>query len=247
MIKKNKKNDVNKYDLPLNNKASDIPPLDQQTAGQLLNNVFSACDMQPNSIPIDTLESWGNYKRPPFEPLRKAAFIIIILLLFLPFMFFKPSIVAERTNIDGNQSAQYNVEIKTIVPVSLVSASLDGTPVPLKAENSKHYTVELQDNGTLEIVAATINGQTAKRQFKVAHIDSEKPEFIDSYSKDGYVYVLVRDRFSGIDYDNITGLTPVEYDEETGLIKFKVPDKPTPVDIPDKAGNVESLLLSPVN
>ena len=56
MIKKNKKNDVNKYDLPLNNKASDIPPLDQQTAGQLLNNVFSACDMQPNSIPIDTLE-----------------------------------------------------------------------------------------------------------------------------------------------------------------------------------------------
>ena len=224
----------------------DIPELDTQTASELLSNVFDACDMQPNSIPIDVLEKWGNYKKPPFEKLKKLAVLIILLLILMPFMFFKPSIIAERTNVDDTASAVYSINVKSLLPLSSVSASIDGAPVPLKAEDSKNYTAKIETNGKLEIVAVSFNGQTAKRTYEVNHIDNEKPKFIDSYAKDGYVYLLVRDTYSGIDYDNITGIEPESYDEQTGLIKFKIPDKPTAVGIPDKAGNVSSLLLSPV-
>lgn len=47
-------------ELSLNN--AEIPTLDTQTANQLLNNVFNACDMDPSSIPVEVLESWGNYQ-----------------------------------------------------------------------------------------------------------------------------------------------------------------------------------------
>lgn len=36
----------------------EIPPLDAQTANQLLNNVFTSCDMKPSVIPVEVLESW---------------------------------------------------------------------------------------------------------------------------------------------------------------------------------------------
>ena len=52
-------------ELSLNN--AEIPTLDTQTANQLLNNVFNACDMDPSSIPVEVLESWGNYKKPSFS------------------------------------------------------------------------------------------------------------------------------------------------------------------------------------
>ena len=47
--------------------STEIPTLDTQTANQLLNNVFEACNMEPNSIPVEVLESWGNYKKPAFD------------------------------------------------------------------------------------------------------------------------------------------------------------------------------------
>ena len=40
-------------ELSLNN--AEIPTLDTQTANQLLNNVFNACDMDPSSIPVEVL------------------------------------------------------------------------------------------------------------------------------------------------------------------------------------------------
>ncbi len=224
----------------------DIPELDIQTADQLLNNILSACEMPPNTIPIDVLQSWGNYYKPRFNIVSKITYIIIVLLILLPLMFFKPAIVAERTNVDSAKDAAYKIEIRTLLPISSVTASLDGTPVALKAADPRHYTAEVTDNGTLEITAIAFNGQIVTRTYTVAHIDTEKPVFIDSYSKDGYVYILVQDTYSGIDYENISGLVPEAYDEDTGLITFRVPDVTTTLTIPDKAGNEISLLLSPV-
>ena len=60
------------------------------------------------------------------------------------------------------------------------------------------------------------------------------------------MYILVRDTYSGIDYENISGLEPEEYDETTGLITFRVPSDTVTLTIPDKAGNEISLLLSPI-
>lgn len=39
-----------------------IPELDSETANQLLNNIFAECEVVPNAIPLETLESWGILK-----------------------------------------------------------------------------------------------------------------------------------------------------------------------------------------
>ena len=41
-----------------NTEHTDIPELDTQTANQLLDNVFAACDMEPSVVPVEVLESW---------------------------------------------------------------------------------------------------------------------------------------------------------------------------------------------
>lgn len=122
-------------ELSLNN--AEIPTLDTQTANQLLNNVFNACDMDPSSIPVEVLESWGNYKKPSFSLGRFFAYIFTILLVLLPLMFIHPTIIAERKNVKSATNAVYDIELKTLLPIRDASADLDGRPTQL-TKNGSH-------------------------------------------------------------------------------------------------------------
>ena len=73
-----------------NTEHTDIPELDTQTANQLLDNVFAACNMEPSVVPVEVLESWGNYKKHGFNLGRTLAYIFLIVLILLPLMFFRP-------------------------------------------------------------------------------------------------------------------------------------------------------------
>ena len=232
-------------ELSLNN--AEIPTLDTQTANQLLNNVFNACDMDPSSIPVEVLESWGNYKKPSFSLGRFFAYIFTILLVLLPLMFIHPTIIAERKNVKSATNAVYDIELKTLLPIRDASADLDGRPIALTKTGSHSYSAEITQNGTLTITAASVNGQTVTRTYQVSHLDTDKPELVNSYSQDGIVYLEILDTFSGIDYDHITGITPESVNTDTGVIAFRIPDNTTTVTIPDNAGNELTLLLSPVN
>lgn len=229
-----------------------IPELDPATANQLLDSVFAACDAAPSSIPVEQLESWGNYKKTEFRIGRIISYTILVLFVLLPLMFFKPTIIAQRTNVDSTDNAVYQIEIKTLIPLSGVSATLDGSPVSLERVNSKNYMTELEKNGTLEIQAISANGQTVVKTYEVSHLDTDKPELLNSYTEDGYVYLVVRDTYSGIDYENVTGtdseggkVAPVSYDADAETIAFELPKQTVNVSIPDKSGNVLQILLSP--
>lgn len=226
---------------------TEIPPLDTQTANQLLGNVFDACDMQPSSIPVEVLESWGNYKKPPVDFGKTFSYLFLILIILLPLMFFHPSVSARRINIDASNDAVYQISVQTLLPVRSVHASLNGTPISLEKISSREYTASLSENGTLSVTATTFNGQSTEQTYEVTHIDTEKPQLIQSYSQNGVIYLVVRDTYSGVDYEGITGLTPESVDEETGTIGFQIPQTPQTVTIPDHAGNELTLLISPVD
>ena len=124
---------------------TDIPELDTQTANQLLDNVFAACDMEPSVVPVEVLESWGNYKKHGFNLGRTLAYIFLILLILLPLMFFRPSIIAERTDVKSASDAIYSIHIKTLLPLHSVSATINGTPVRLQEEGSKEFKAAVSD------------------------------------------------------------------------------------------------------
>lgn len=65
---------------------TEIPKLDNQTANQLLNNVFEACNMKPSNIPIEVLESWGNYKKTAFDFGKIIIYIFLAILVIFPIL-----------------------------------------------------------------------------------------------------------------------------------------------------------------
>ena len=198
-----------------------IPDLEPQAAGELLNHIFARRDITW-LIPMEILESWENYKS--LDLWEKVAVIFSWLLLLLPCLFLKPSIVAERTNVDSASNALYVIRIQSLLPVRSVNATLDNsTPVHLRKSGSKEYTAEIISNGKLKIKAVSMNGQTAVKTYTVTHLDMDKPVFIKSYTKDDLIYLVVQDTYSGIDYGNIRGLKPVSYDIEEGIITFRIP------------------------
>lgn len=225
---------------------TDIPALDSKTANQLLNNVFNACDMEPSTIPVEVLKDWGNYKKTTFGFGRTLAYLCTLLLILMPLLFIKPTIIAERTKVDSAQSAVYNIRVKTLLPIREVTADLDGHPVALTKKDTHTYTAEVTSNGTLTIHAEGMNAQTSLRSYKVSSLDTEKPKLLDSYSRHGVVYLDVSDTYSGINYDAISGLVPKSINKKTGTISFMIPKQPTTIKIPDNAGNELELLLSPV-
>lgn len=160
------------------------------------------------------------------------AYIFTILLVLLPLMFIHPTIIAERKNVKSATNAVYDIELKTLLPIRDASADLDGRPIALTKTGSHSYSAEITQNGTLTITAASVNGQTVTRTYQVSHLDTDKPELVNSYSQDGVVYLEILDTFSGIDYDHITGITPESVNTDTGVIAFRIPDNPTTVTIP---------------
>lgn len=229
-----------------------IPELDPETANQLLNNIFAECEVVPNAIPLETLESWGNYKKTEFRLGRIISYIVLVILVLLPLLFFRPTIIAQRTNVDSTDNAVYEIQVKTLLPVDGVSATIDGIPVTLERVNSRNYMVAIPQNGTLQIKATSVNGQYSVKKYEVTHLDMDKPELIRSYTENGYINIVVRDTYSGIDYDGIAGtdsegntIEPDAVDKENETITFKIPSQPVNVIIPDNSGNELEILISP--
>ena len=229
-----------------------IPELDSETANQLLNNVFAECEVVPNAIPLETLESWGNYKKTDFRLGRTISYAVLVILVLLPLLFFRPTIIAQRTNVDSTDNAVYKIQIKTLLPVSGVAATIDGTPVTLEKVNSKSYMAAIPQNGKLEITATSVNGQYSVKTYEVKHLDMDKPELLRSYTENGNINIVVRDTYSGIDYDNVSGtdagggsVEPVAVDKDNETVTFKIPTQPVNVIIPDNSGNELEILISP--
>ena len=70
----------------MNIKNSGGPVLDQKVADQMLSNIFEACHVQPNSIPLEVLTSYSNYRKERFAFQKFTLMLIIILFCMLPFL-----------------------------------------------------------------------------------------------------------------------------------------------------------------
>lgn len=219
-------------------------PLDTFTANRILTNALAVCGISPSDVPVDVLESWMNYTKPGIYRVRYLVYSMLTILILLPVLFLKPSAKAEWTNTDS-QGAEYAIHIQSLIPVSTVSATLNGSPAILEKESSKQYRTILDENGELEITVETMNGQTYTRSYNLIPFDTEAPELISSDKHDGKVYLTVKETYSGINYDGITGMTPESYDSQSGLIVFPTPVTETNVIIPDNAGNLLTVNLLP--
>ena len=68
------------------------PQLDIEIANKILEQAFEVNQMEPNTIPLEVLASYSQYRRERFTLQRTILVIVMALFILLPFLFVPPSI-----------------------------------------------------------------------------------------------------------------------------------------------------------
>ncbi|MDY5607379.1 MAG: hypothetical protein SPF55_05870, partial [Lentihominibacter sp.] len=55
--------------------------LNSDVADQMLQNIFNICEVEPNTVPLDNLKSYSNYRKDRF--FLQKVILVIVMLLFL--------------------------------------------------------------------------------------------------------------------------------------------------------------------
>lgn len=219
--------------------------LDSFTANQVLTHVMSVCGIQANDVPVDVLESWKNYLKPGIYQARYVICIFLVLLTLIPLFFIRPSVRIDWYGRDISGNAEYTIHIGSILPMRSISARLNGVDVPLDKMKFRTYSFTVPENGELMISAESFNGQVRTRSCELMPYDTEPPVLIAEDRRGDKVYLTIRETYSGIDYDKISGLPPLNYDEESGVVVVMAPEVETEVVIPDRAGNKLKISVLP--
>lgn len=228
-----------------------LPELDMDQASRILENVFDVNQVEPNSIPLEVLTSYSNYRKERFSLQRMIIVIIMTLFLLMPVLFIPADFTLK---IDGNSDTvnpTYTLEITSPMPVKRINASINGRNVSVYETGSQIYSIEPTINGRMTVTVTLLNNQTTTRYVDVANIDLKPPTVVSSDVANGQIYLYVSDEGSGIDYEKIEAVArdgsitrPLSYNPETGCIIFPYPEDSLNVYIPDFAENKLQLILS---
>ena len=228
------------------------PKIDALTATKVLADVFDEIDAQPNTIPVEALAGYQDFKRKRFIPQQILLIFIIVLWLLVPLFFIPPKYEIQQVSMNDQNLPVYTVKVDSFLPVRQVEAALNGEPIQVYAKDSKTYAVEPSQNGRMEIKATGINRQITTRSVDVTEVDDMGPKLISSEIDNEHIYLQMAENGTGVAYENIyavgqkTGeiVTPEQYDKENGTIIFLIPEKgKCVVYIPDKRGNALHLSI----
>lgn len=241
------------------------PQLSDDMANKLLANVFDACEAEPNTIPLEKLASYSEYRRERYSLQKTILIIVIIIFCLLPMCFVSPRFTIEKISPEDADYPTYEIKVSdSIIPVSLVSATLDGRSIPVYETGSRIYNVTPTDNGLLNVYVRLANRQynysdelAECGNVSVEGIDVDPPKLDPErhYERaDGLLYLYLKEDGSGLDYESSYGETlsgdhiyyPIESesDPSENLMVFEFPDESANYYIYDLKGNILQLVLS---
>lgn len=227
------------------------PVLDEKTASQMLENIFDACEVEPNSVPLSVLTSYSNYRRERFLLQRLLLVIIMLFFCLVPLLFITPDIQVNSQDSGPKGKPSYELAVNSLIPVSRITATVDGNHVPVYEVGDKTYSVEPTSNGTMTVTVTLKNRQFATESFNVTGADTSSPIVLSDRQEGDLVYLYISDPDSGVDYEGISAIDidgkeiqPASYDESENYVVFEHPEKSLNIYIPDKVGNTLHLILT---
>lgn len=233
-------------------KKSQEPELDIEVASQMLENIFAACEVEPNTIPLSVLASYSNYRRERFLLQKIVLVIIILLFCMVPLLFIGPKFTIQDTTSQTGITT-YEVKVSSFLPVEHVIATVDGRNIPVYETADKTYSIQPSLNGKMNVRVTLKNRQTRLETVSVTSVDTEPPTVVSNRSDSQNLYIYLKDDSSGIDYKKITAketdgdgtdIKPSSYNETEGYVVFPYPQASLNINIPDKAGNTLQLVLT---
>lgn len=230
----------------------DKDQLDLTAADHILQNVFSACNQPPNAISLSHISSIAPPRCVGYRLAEATIILMLIVLLLTPFMLIGPKIGAELATAKDALSADYEIKIQSLMPVRSVSATLNDQPLPVNRVSGKHFSVNVQKNGILSITVTLMNNLSEKYSTNVSHFDQTDPIITRHQLQGDQFYVYVKDEESGVDFPGIYALTlegerisPLSYEETSGLVVFPYSGQPLNLYLPDRQGNTLQAVLTP--
>ena len=229
--------------------------LSDDAASKLLANVFDACEQEQNSIPLETLASYSEYRREKHGLAKTVLIIMLLIFVALPFCFISPEFTITPLPADDPTCLPvFEVNVDGFLPINLVTASVEEHGLTVFETGDRSFSIEPSQNGVMKVKVKLSNRQYAVKEIKVEGIDLAAPTLVSDEVTGGMLRLLVTDDGT-IDYENIFALynsdltgqniiRPVEYSEVGGLVVFEFPTESMNVFIPDFAGNTLQLVIT---
>lgn len=231
-------------------KPNNEPQLDMTNASKILENVFKENHVEPNSIPLELLTSYSNYRKERFFLQRMLLVVIMFLFCMVPFLFIPSSFSITENPKNETGFPTYTLNVSSKLPVRRVSATINGKVLPVAETDTRTYCISPTVNGKMTVTVTLINNQLSTKTINVTTRDSQAPVLLSSNTDNSRVYLYLTDADSGIDYDNIVAvdlngktISPISIDRTTGCVAFPYPDTLENIYIPDFAGNKLQLVV----
>lgn len=225
--------------------------LDPQTAEKLLQEVFEACQKEPNTTPADVLRSYRNYRQERYAIQKHVLDAVLLLFFLLPLLFVIPSFSLTPDEHTEPGRPVYQVDVDTFLPVARVTASIDGYSLAVYETDRHTYSVEPTRNGTMTVTVTLANDQYTEHKILVDRVDRTAPSLTSSHQQNGRLRLFLSDTESGVYYDGIYALDPdgvrsepLFCDPDAGYVEFPCPASTVNIFIPDRTGNLLQLVVS---
>lgn len=227
------------------------PELELETAGRMLEEIFRECEKHPNKVPLEILVSYSNYRKERYSAQKTVLTVILVLFFLLPLLFIPPTFSLSLRENSSPGSPVYSLSVGGFLPVTRVTATVDGRNMPVYETGNALYDVEPTMNGTLTVSVTLFNHQYAVQSLEVNTVDHDPPALLDSYMEGDSIFLTLSDSGSGINYANIYMMTadgirrmPVWIVPESGLVQFPCIGDSMNVYVSDLSGNQLHLLLT---
>lgn len=234
----------------LKSKDKDVLPL--RTAEQMLSNVFAACDTEQNSVPLEALSSYSNYRKERYAIQRTVIALVLLLFILLPLLFFYGKIDVVLSNENSGQNPIYTVSVDTKIPLRQIQAKMDGRTVPIYEISENTFSVYPGGNGNMVIGVTLVNRQYSSVEMPVTTVDADAPYLVSTEVDDTCIHLYVSDAISGVNYAGIAAsdadgnvFLPLGSRPDAGCVTFPYPDRTLNIRIPDLRGNVLQIELKP--
>lgn len=221
--------------------------LSQAVASQMLSNIFDACELEANQVPMDVLVSYTRYRRERHY-LRWCVLGLLVLFLLVPLLFVTPDVTITPEGEPGRPVLR--VEAQSFLPIGRVTATVGGYSLPVYEMRYGVYQVIPDRNSVVKVRVELKNHQYTEQEIQVENVDVEPPELLGSQHRGDNLELKLRDA-GKIDYAGVYARTsrgqmvyPVSYDEEKGIVAFAYPQEPMNIFVPDEYANVLQLVLT---
>lgn len=179
------------------------PTLSQEAAGQMLSNVFEACDFEANRVPLEVLQSYSHYRRER-NILQKAIIVLVVLLfLMLPILFITANVEISWVEDTPPGSPIVQVAAKSIVPVESIVATMGDYTLEVYQVSEGLYRIHPNANGTLMVTVTLANKQFTQHTIEVLGVDVDPPILVGSELVGDELEIFFHDEISTINFETI--------------------------------------------